>query len=44
MSKSYEAPTLQLIGSVAELTQLTNKVSNPVSDGFLYMGSPINYS
>jgi hypothetical protein len=45
MQKSYEAPTLKLIGSVAELTlQFKNKVSNPVSDGFLYQGNPINFS
>jgi len=44
MSKSYEAPTLQVIGSVAELTLLTNKVSNPVSDGYLFQGNPINNS
>ena len=45
MTKPYEPPTLQPIGSVAELTlQPKNKVSNPVSDGYLYQGAPINFS
>ncbi len=44
MPKPYEAPTLQLIGSVAELTLSVNKHNSSLSDGFTYYGEPINNS
>lgn len=49
MLKSYEAPKLQLVGSVGELTLQPNqhhKVYDPNSDGLTYgtQDIPINFS
>jgi hypothetical protein len=37
---AYEAPTLRILGSVAELTQGCDKQYNG-SDGFTFQGQPI---
>jgi len=49
--KSYEAPVLQAMGTVSELTQFHHhhhqpieKNYNPVSDGFEFQHESINFS
>ena len=37
----YEAPSIVVVGSVAELSQV-NKAFSPTSDGFTFNGFPIN--
>lgn len=53
MVKPYEAPMLQLLGSVAEFTLSPRTCSpsnpceknyNPISDGFTFQNQKINYS
>jgi hypothetical protein len=36
--KAYEAPAIELVGSLHELTQLTQKQDNNTPDGFAFHG------
>jgi hypothetical protein len=39
-ASAYQAPSLRVLGSVAELTQGCDKTLNG-SDGFTFMGQPV---
>jgi len=42
--KSYEAPSITVLGNVHDLTQTAAKFVSPVSDGFTFNGDLINNS
>jgi hypothetical protein len=41
MREDYEPPTVEVIGTLHELTLDTNKDYHPTSDGFTFRGQPI---